>query len=582
MSTLEDIFLLKLALEQKIADFHSIEAPLKTLAQEKSQGKLISLAEILVRFGLMSSAHSQSLQQQAVNILESIHPEQGGKLPTNININECEREKVIGKSPLGETYFASHPDITFGALKCIQGAIAKNRRFVLHFLRQVDKLKNLYHPNCGRIYATSPSDFLILREFAVGDSLGDKLKNGTFKEEEAGHIIIKAAEGLDFAAQFGVLHKNLKPNNLIISEEQDVKVVDFSLPPTSSVYLAPEQCRKEKSDIRSDIYALGVVFYQMLTGQVPFPGNNSREVMQAHIEKEYTPIRELNPGISSDLEKIIDSMLAKAPSRRYSSYSDLKKDLNKVVKTPQPPTPKSEDVSEPEILLIHTTEMVVSDDSLEEDLVKSSPTLSAIALDDDSLQDDDLEELSMASFKRLPRKKPKNEQSFQAVAVSDDSEDSSDQSPLAFPQEKDFEMDFSEDSDDMDDMDSGIFISSRPIPQITRESLMAQPISEEDDIEWRPEVEEAEEVEEALVAEEIEVHEAMEAEATETQATEAEMDEATEAGVDEATEAGVNEATEAQEANIPEAESTLPEPPKKKKLAPYFARFNLEEDESKK
>ena len=183
--------------------------------------------------------------------------------------------KKWGKSKIARLYRASHPAVGNCALKFLQGPLANNAEFLQIFFAGIKKLKPIKHPNIARVYQVGdPQHPFLLRELVLGTSLEERIsQKRRLASVTATQIVLEVARGLSAGYPFGIVYKNLKPGNIILQPDESVRLVDLSLPPTTPAYIAPEIWTRQRSDVRADIYALGIIYYQLLTGEVPFRGD---------------------------------------------------------------------------------------------------------------------------------------------------------------------------------------------------------------------------------------------------------------------------------------------------------------------
>ncbi|NOZ64307.1 MAG: CHASE2 domain-containing protein [Caldiserica bacterium] len=231
----------------------------------------------------------------------------------------------------------------FVALKVLQESFSHDPVFLKRFQREVEAVKALEHPNIVKVYEAGSEDdkYFFAMEFLRGKSLGDYLKEKErLDEPEAFSILTGIAKGLQHAHSKGIIHRDLKPGNVILTS-QGPKIVDFGLARNLSSratrvtatgtmmgtpeYMAPEQFRGEEADERTDIYALGVVFYEMLKGSPPFSGENLGEIMNLHLWEEAD-----TSGLREEVKTIINKMLAKNKEERFQNVEELLKRLEEV------------------------------------------------------------------------------------------------------------------------------------------------------------------------------------------------------------------------------------------------------------
>src|SRR3954454_20893704 len=233
------------------------------------------------------------------------------------------------------------------ALKVLFPEFATDRSFVERFRREAQSAANLSHPNIVGVYdwGESGGTYFIVMEYVDGRSLAQVLRDdGALSPDRAADITTDIASALGFAHRNGVVHRDVKPGNVLISPSGQVKVTDFgiaravttqeNLTQTGTVmgtatYFSPEQARGEAVDPRSDVYSLGVVLYEMLTGKPPFAGENPVAVAYKHVQETPVPPRQVDPALPSSLEAVTLKALAKNPANRYASADDLAADLRR-------------------------------------------------------------------------------------------------------------------------------------------------------------------------------------------------------------------------------------------------------------
>jgi tRNA A-37 threonylcarbamoyl transferase component Bud32 len=227
------------------------------------------------------------------------------------------------------------------AIKAIRPELSREPEIVERFRAEAKMLARLSHPAIATIYSffVEGEDLFLAMEFVRGSSLSHLLQSaGPLPWERAVPLLAGALDGIDQAHRVGIVHRDLKSDNLMVSESGTVKVMDFGiarligssrLTRTGLLvgtlhYMAPEQIRGEEVDRRTDIYALGAVLYEMLTGRVPFQGASDYAVLKAHVEEDPAPPSAAMPGLPSWLDQAILKALAKAPAERFQTVEELR------------------------------------------------------------------------------------------------------------------------------------------------------------------------------------------------------------------------------------------------------------------
>jgi beta-lactam-binding protein with PASTA domain/predicted Ser/Thr protein kinase len=231
------------------------------------------------------------------------------------------------------------------ALKVLFPELSTDRAFVERFRREAQAAANLSHPNIVSVYdwGEEAGTYFIVMEFVDGTPLSNLIRTeGPLLADRAAAIGAAVAAALAFAHRNGVIHRDVKPGNVLIDSSGHVKVADFGIARASNTqenltqtgavmgtatYFSPEQAQGLSVDPRSDVYSLGVVLYEMVTGKPPFTGDNPVAVAYKHVREEPPPLRQLNPQVPAAFEAIVMQAMAKLPDDRYASAEDLRTDL---------------------------------------------------------------------------------------------------------------------------------------------------------------------------------------------------------------------------------------------------------------
>ena len=264
--------------------------------------------------------------------------------------NRYEIIEVIGSGGMSEVYRARcHKLNRFVAIKVLKKEFCSDEEFVRKFKMEAQAAGALNHPNIVNIYDVVDEEELhyIVMELVDGITLKEYIsQKGHLGSAEAVGLAIQVAQGIGAAHQRRIIHRDIKPQNMILSEDGKVKVADFGIARAVSAqtmssqamgsvhYISPEQARGEFTDERSDIYSLGITMYEMVTGRLPFNGDTAVSVALQHIDGEITPPSVYNPEIPAGLEKIILKCTEKEPDDRYESVDMLISDLRHVIDYP--------------------------------------------------------------------------------------------------------------------------------------------------------------------------------------------------------------------------------------------------------
>jgi serine/threonine-protein kinase len=272
--------------------------------------------------------------------------------------------EILGFGGMSEVHLARdvrlHRDV---AVKVLRADLARDPSFYLRFRREAQNAAALNHPSIVAVYDTGEAETptgplpYIVMEYVDGVTLRDIVHtDGPLPAQRAIEIIADACQALNFSHQNGIIHRDVKPANIMINNANAVKVMDFgiaraiadsgiSVTQTAAVigtaqYLSPEQARGDSVDARSDVYSLGCVLYEILTGEPPFTGDSPVAVAYQHVREDPVPPSKRHEGISPDLDAVVLKALAKNPDNRYQTAAEMRADLVRVHNGETPEAPK--------------------------------------------------------------------------------------------------------------------------------------------------------------------------------------------------------------------------------------------------
>src|SRR5918994_6258008 len=255
---------------------------------------------------------------------------------------------LLGAGGMAEVFLAH--DRMLGrvlALKVLKEHYAEDERFVWRFRREAQSAAALNHPNVVQVYDQGRAEdgrYYIAMEHMTGGSLEDLiLRRGPLGASEAARLASQVAEALHAAHASGIVHRDIKPQNVLIGEAGDAKVADFGIALAASrssisgtnllfgtpSYMSPEQAMGERVGPESDLYSLGVVLYEMLTGTVPFEAEGALATAMKHVTDQPIPPRERDPRVPDALDALVMGLLVKDPEDRYGSAFELAEDLRR-------------------------------------------------------------------------------------------------------------------------------------------------------------------------------------------------------------------------------------------------------------
>jgi serine/threonine protein kinase len=260
-----------------------------------------------------------------------------------------ERYKIldkVGEGGFGSVYKAE--DKKLNEIVCIKILDSKLTMDIDHkdrFITEIKLARKITHPNVVRIhdFAEIEGNYVVTMEYVDGSSLKDKIKQGNIPTNDMIFYVEQICRALDAAQIMGIIHRDIKPGNILIDRNDNVKIVDFGLAKAGDLgedtvtgaimgtpeYMSPEQVSSETVDQRSDIYSLGVVMYEMFTGQLPFKGDSPMATALKRTLEDPIPPRKINPTLMSWIDKIVTKMIQRDKNKRYSSGGEIIYDLTK-------------------------------------------------------------------------------------------------------------------------------------------------------------------------------------------------------------------------------------------------------------
>ncbi len=278
--------------------------------------------------------------------------------------------KSIGEGGMANVYLAYDTILDRNvAVKVLRGDLANDEKFVRRFQREALAASSLSNPNIVEVYDVGEDngEYYIVMEYIEGKHLKQLLKKrGKLTVSEAVDIVMQITDGLSVAHDSYIIHRDIKPQNIMILENGLVKITDFGiamamnstqLTQTNSVmgsvhYLPPEQASGKGATLQSDIYSIGILFYELLTGKLPFKGENAVEIALKHLKEPLPSVREEDPEIPQSVENIIIKATAKNPKNRYNDAREMHEDLKTCL--------EPERINEPKIKLKYQE---ISDDT---------------------------------------------------------------------------------------------------------------------------------------------------------------------------------------------------------------------------
>ena len=256
-------------------------------------------------------------------------------------------QNIIKSGGIAHIYKASDPitkDIV--AIKILRKS-GTSRRTIKGFVQEAKMLKKLKHPNIIQVMDFGKEDGMpyMVMEYINGEDLKKLLLYKKTKKLQRYDLILQIARGLDYLHENNIIHQDIKPENILVSKNNEVKIIDFGLARYNRLriftrnrfidgtptYMSPEQIRKRHTDKRTDIYSYGITIYEMLTGKVPYQANDKNAIMRAHIDihTKARPVSYHDSSISKNIENCVMKAIEKNPNKRHRTVSEMILDFSR-------------------------------------------------------------------------------------------------------------------------------------------------------------------------------------------------------------------------------------------------------------
>ncbi|HYE97930.1 MAG TPA: serine/threonine-protein kinase [Planctomycetota bacterium] len=267
-------------------------------------------------------------------------------------LGRCRIVELLGRGAMGAVYKAKHLGLNrYVAVKLLP-SVARDPAVVRRLLFEARTVARLEHPNVVQVYDVGCQDgvFFMVMQLVNGRTLEDRLlEMGRLPIDEAVGVMRDVLRGLEAAHREGIIHRDLKPANILLTQDGVARVTDFGLAQVQEspdelggmvvgtpCYMAPEQWLGQKVDARSDLYSLGIVFYQLVTGAKPFEGRTLKEVMHQHTQGKAKAPRTVNSDCPPGVQAILGRMMARSPERRYSDATAVLQELERLSRGEDP------------------------------------------------------------------------------------------------------------------------------------------------------------------------------------------------------------------------------------------------------
>ncbi len=268
--------------------------------------------------------------------------------------------KELGKGNMGVVYQAHDPNIDrMVALKVLRPDRVADQAFVARFMKEAKAIGRLSHPGIVTVYDVGKDQdtVYIAMEYVTGRPLDEVARSGGLTTDQAVEVVCQVAAALDYAHGKGIVHRDVKPSNIIVGDGNTTKLTDFGIahmedPATGTMtqageilgtpaYMSPEQVKGQSVDGRSDLFSLGVILYELVVGQRPFGGNNLAAIFHSIAQQEPKAPVEIDPFVSKRLSETILKAIAKDPDQRFQSGREMARALQAACRVPAESSPKA-------------------------------------------------------------------------------------------------------------------------------------------------------------------------------------------------------------------------------------------------
>lgn len=346
--SIDDSQVARLVVGRKLCTANEVELVRGELKTAKSNGGGGTLAGLLVQRGYITESQLRRLSS-AVDEDSMYRPAQ--------QIPGFQILSKLGQGAMAVVFKAKQLSLDRTvAIKVLPKRLSENKEFVDRFYMEGRAAARLNHPHIVQAYDVGEAGgyHYFVMEYIDGKTVYDSLQEQKCMDEQVAlRMILETAKALEHAHELGLIHRDVKPKNLMLTQDETVKLADMGLAREindyatataeagraygTPYYISPEQIRGEINiDARADIYGLGATFYHMVTGRVPFDGSSPSAVMHKHLKDPLVPPDHLNKSLSAGVGEIIEVMMAKSPDERYRNCSELISDLEAVMKGEPP------------------------------------------------------------------------------------------------------------------------------------------------------------------------------------------------------------------------------------------------------